>query len=79
MFPKDYETVVKHQREQRQRQWEMERQKEREERKKRHKTDMKLVGFQSNQIQILTKTKIMSGRGEKEVWEELLSHHLLPL
>jgi hypothetical protein len=34
------------------------------------KTDMKLVGFQGDQIQILMKMKIMSERGGKEVRRE---------
>jgi len=33
------------------------------------KTDMKPVGFQEDQIQILMKMKIMKGREEKEVRE----------
>lgn len=33
------------------------------------KTDMKPVGFQEDQIQILMKMKIMKGRDEKEVRE----------
>lgn len=36
------------------------------------KTDMKPVGFQDDQIQILMKMKIMKGRGGKEVRDLLL-------
>lgn len=78
MFPNDYEKVVKRQREERQRQRELERQKEIEEREKGAKTDMKQVGLQGDQIQILMKMKIMSERGGKEVWAVLpLPHPLL--
>jgi splicing factor 45 len=70
MFPNDYEKVVKHQREERQRQWKLERQKE-VKGKKGVKTDMKLMGFQGDQIQILKKMKLMSEKGGKEVWEFL--------
>lgn len=67
MFPNDYEKVVKRQREERQRQRELERQKEIEEREKKGaKTDMKQVGLQGDQIQILMKMKIMSERGGKK-------------
>ena len=40
---------------------------------------MKLVGFPGNPLQILMKMKILSKRGEKEVWAELPLHlpHLL--
>nr|KAF6360074.1 hypothetical protein mMyoMyo1_011032 [Myotis myotis] len=38
---------------------------------------MKSVGFQGDQIQILMEIKIMSEKGEEEVWVELPSHHPL--